>query len=286
MRRIWMVIGVLACSSCSADDDPASKEGNVSAKGDRGDDDDGTGQDDGTGDDDATGASDDDTSDDDGTGDDDTTGASDDDTSDDDTPSPRPRPARPGADDDAPEPEGTPDPSTPGSEPLSPAEPDAAPEPGVEPEPALTAEPESKTPVVGETPGPEGGNLEGGCAIPNEARLEDTSSPDHVIGDGSAASCTGQAVVDGVARGGIITFDCGSDPVTITLTEPAKVVNDTGPKIVIDGGGLVTLSGGGTTRILYMNTCDENQNWTTSHCQDQDHPQLTVQNLTFVDADS
>ena len=31
-----------------------------------------------------------------------------------------------------------------------------------------------------------------------------------------------------------------------------------------------------------MNTCDENQVWTTSHCQDQDHPQLTVQNHTFV----
>jgi hypothetical protein len=63
-------------------------------------------------------------------------------------------------------------------------------------------------------------------------------------------------------------------------------VNDTGPKIVIDGGGKVTLSGGGTTRILYMNTCDEAQGWTTSHCDDQDHPRLTVQNLTFVDANS
>ena len=74
--------------------------------------------------------------------------------------------------------------------------------------------------------------------------------------------------------------------VTITLDRPAKVVNDTGPNIVIDGGGLVTLSGGGTTRILYMNTCDEDQVWTTDHCQDQDHPRLTVQNLTFVDANS
>jgi len=31
-----------------------------------------------------------------------------------------------------------------------------------------------------------------------------------------------------------------------------------------------------------MNTCDRNQVWTTSHCQD--HPRLTLQNLTFVDA--
>jgi len=55
---------------------------------------------------------------------------------------------------------------------------------------------------------------------------------------------------------------------------------------VLDGGGKVTLSGGGQRRILYQNTCDKAQGWTTSHCQDQDHPQLTVQNLTFVDGDS
>ena len=35
-----------------------------------------------------------------------------------------------------------------------------------------------------------------------------------------------------------------------------------------------------------MNTCDRAQVWTTSHCQDQDHPQLTVQNLTFVDGNA
>jgi hypothetical protein len=107
-----------------------------------------------------------------------------------------------------------------------------------------------------------------------------------VVGTGTAASCTSKAVVDAVAAGGIITFDCGPDPVTITLEETAKIVNDKGPKIVIDGGGLVTLSGGGQRRILYMNTCDQAQKWTTSHCQNQDHPQLTVQNLTFMDGNS
>jgi hypothetical protein len=48
----------------------------------------------------------------------------------------------------------------------------------------------------------------------------------------------------------------------------------------------VTLSGGNHNRILYMNTCDEAQHWTTSHCNDQETPRLVVQNLTFVDADS
>ena len=124
------------------------------------------------------------------------------------------------------------------------------------------------------------------CDPSPEAQLEDVSSPRSVVGTGTPASCTGQAFVDAVARGGVITFDCGPDPVTIVLAQTAKIFNDTGPRIVVDGGGKVTLSGGGARRILYMNTCDPAQHWTTSHCQDQDHPQLTVQNLAFVDGDA
>jgi hypothetical protein len=143
--------------------------------------------------------------------------------------------------------------------------------------------------AVGSSCGGGGSALGGGsnpCDLPAEAQLEDVSSPRTVVGDGTPAKCTGQAFVDAVARGGVITFDCGPDPITITLTETAKVVNDTGPRIVIDGGGKVTLSGGGAHRILYMNTCDQAQHWTTSHCQDQDSPQLTVQNLAFVDGNA
>ncbi len=133
---------------------------------------------------------------------------------------------------------------------------------------------------------PSFGNPDGNASPPAGARTEDTSDPDVVIGSGTAASCTSAAVVNAVAHGGIITFDCGPDPVTIEMAETAKVFNDTGPDIVIDGGGTVTLSGGGERRILYMNTCDPDQVWTTSHCQDQDHPRLTVQNITFVDGNS
>jgi hypothetical protein len=141
---------------------------------------------------------------------------------------------------------------------------------------------------VGTNPvsGPAAGNPDGMCAIPTEAQLESVATPRTVVGTGTAASCTGSAFVDAVARGGVITFSCGPDPVTITLDRTAKIVNDTGPKIVIDGGGKVTLSGGGRVRILYQNTCDEAQKWTTSHCDDQPDPQLTVQNLTFVDGNS
>jgi len=136
--------------------------------------------------------------------------------------------------------------------------------------------------------GPPAGNPDGKCSdpLPAGAALESVASPTTVVGTGSAASCTSQAVVDAVAKGGVITFNCGPDPVTITLTQTAKIFNDKGPKIVIDGGGKVTLSGGGKVRILYQNTCDQAQKWTTPQCQNQDHPQLSIQNLTFIDGNS
>ncbi|MCA9617864.1 MAG: hypothetical protein KC731_02515 [Myxococcales bacterium] len=136
--------------------------------------------------------------------------------------------------------------------------------------------------------GPPAGNPypEATCSIPAGAGEEDVSSPKTVVGDGTPQSCTSAATVAAIADGGVITFDCGPDPITIELDETAKIFNDKGPKIVIDGGGLVTLSGKGQRRILYMNTCDPDQVWTTSHCDNQDHPQLTLQNLTFVDGNS
>ncbi|MFO0619231.1 MAG: hypothetical protein U0414_41970 [Polyangiaceae bacterium] len=141
-------------------------------------------------------------------------------------------------------------------------------------------------PLTNPEDGPPAGNPNGTCSVPSEAGLADVSNPKTVVGDGTPASCTGAAVIDAVAKGGVITFACGDKPLTITLDQPAKIFNDTGPEIVIDGGGLVTLSGGGKNRILYMNTCDPDQHFTTDHCQDQDHPRLTVQNITFVDGNS
>jgi len=126
----------------------------------------------------------------------------------------------------------------------------------------------------------------GFCEIPNSAMAEDVGNPDQVIGNGTASSCTSEAVVSAVAQGGVITFNCGASPIQINMLETARVFNNTGPKIVIDGGGKVTLSGLNQRRILYMNTCDPNQVFTTSHCQNQDHPQLTVQNIRFVEGNS
>ena len=100
-----------------------------------------------------------------------------------------------------------------------------------------------------------------------------------------AKSCTSRAVVRAVAKGGIIRFRCGPDPVRIEMKRTAKVVN-TSRRVVLDGRGLVTLSGGGKRRILYQNTCDQRQIWTTPHCDDQATPRLVVQNLTFARGDS
>ena len=141
-------------------------------------------------------------------------------------------------------------------------------------------------PLANPQDGPPAGNPEGNYPIPPEAATVDVSVTDQVVGDGTPESCTGQAFIDAVARGGKIVFNCGMAPHTITLKEPAKIFNNASDEVVIDGGGLITLSGDGKTRILYMNTCDQNQKWTTSHCQNQDHPRLTVQNITFADGNA
>jgi polymorphic membrane protein len=136
--------------------------------------------------------------------------------------------------------------------------------------PAMTARPVAAMAVVV------------GLAAPAAAPA---ATPTRVIGTGTARSCTSAAVVAAVRAGGRITFSCGPKPVTIRMGATAKVLN-TRREVVIDGGGSVTLSGAGKRRILYMDTCDPAQRFTTSHCQDQATPRLTVRNLTFTHGNS
>jgi len=117
-----------------------------------------------------------------------------------------------------------------------------------------------------------------GVALVVSAAAEAT--PRRVVGDGRPASCTSAAVVAAVARGGHVTFDCGPAPVTSRRTRTAKVRN-TNPLLILDGGGRVTLDGVGRRRILYQNTCDRAQAWTTSHCQDQATPTLIIRGLAL-----
>ncbi|HTR54801.1 MAG TPA: hypothetical protein VMJ10_29130 [Kofleriaceae bacterium] len=128
------------------------------------------------------------------------------------------------------------------------------------------------------------GNPDGHCALPPGALAEDVSMPTTVVGTGTPASCTADEVVAAVHAGGVVTFDCGTAPLTIVVPE-IDIFNDGGKgdgSVTIDGGGLITLSGGGANRILYQNTCDQNLHYTTPHCQDQPAPHLVVQNIGFT----
>ena len=144
------------------------------------------------------------------------------------------------------------------------------------------------TPPTNPDDGPPAGYPDGHAVIPAAARAEDVSTPTTVVGTGTPASCTGAAFVAAVAKGGIITFDCGPAATTIVLDSTAKVFNDKGSKLVIDGGNKVTLSGGGKVRILYMSTCDRAQVYPPGpgDCSTNPGVQLVVQNITFVDGNA
>ena len=133
--------------------------------------------------------------------------------------------------------------------------------------------------------GPPAGYPDGHATVPAEGQAEDVSTPTTVVGTGTPTSCSADAFVAAVAKGGVVTFNCGPDATTIVLTSPAKVFNDKGTKLVIDGGNKVTLSGGGTSRILYMSTCDKAQVYPpgSGDCNTNPGVQLVVQNITFID---
>jgi hypothetical protein len=76
----------------------------------------------------------------------------------------------------------------------------------------------------------------------------DTSKPTNVVGTGTAISCTEDALAAALFDGGVITFNCGAQPVSIPITKELNVTKDT--DTTIDGGGLVTLDESGKTRIL------------------------------------
>jgi len=128
------------------------------------------------------------------------------------------------------------------------------------------------------------GNPDGHCAVPTAAAPVDVSHPTTVVGTGTPSSCTADAVVAAVHAGGVVTFDCGTAPLTITVPE-IEIFNDGGAtkdgSVTLDGGDLITLSGGGQNRILYQNTCDAALHYTTTHCQDQPAPHLVLQNIAF-----
>ena len=121
--------------------------------------------------------------------------------------------------------------------------------------------------------------------MPAGGQAKNVSQPTTVVGTGTPASCTSAAVIAAVANGGVVTFNCGADAVTINMNATARVFNNK-PDLVLDGGGKVTLSGGGARRILYQNTCDPSLVWMSATCNLDDSPKSTLQNITFVDGNS
>jgi len=104
------------------------------------------------------------------------------------------------------------------------------------------------------------------CADP--VAMADVSHPTTVVGSGTKESCTEAALDAAVAKGGVITFNCGTAPATITVTKEVPITKDT----TLDGNNLVTLSGGNSTRIMQIMSA-----WNVTT------PLLTVQNLTFTE---
>lgn len=117
------------------------------------------------------------------------------------------------------------------------------------------------------------GNPLGSCkslAIPKEGQPADVSKPTAVVGKGTPASCTFAALQAAVAAGGVITFDCGPDPVTIPISATMRL--PTTRDTVIDGGRKITLDGGGTTQILRFDSA----NWRVLETR------VTLQHLRFA----
>lgn len=108
------------------------------------------------------------------------------------------------------------------------------------------------------------------CGAPVQA--VDTSHPDHVVGTGTAASCTEAALDAALGSGGIITFACGASPATIAVTQTIELRTDV--DTTIDGGSNVTIDGGDAVRILDFDHDNYRVNTIT----------LTLQNLALAHA--
>jgi hypothetical protein len=121
-------------------------------------------------------------------------------------------------------------------------------------------------------PLPQAGNPDGSCAagVPQRGKPADTSSPTTVVGTGTAASCGFAELSAAVAKGGVITFDCGSAPVTITVTATLNLpINK---NTVLDGGNKITLDGANAVQIL---------RWDSPNFQATDFG-LTLQHLALI----
>ncbi|NJM42512.1 MAG: hypothetical protein HC853_18130 [Anaerolineae bacterium] len=71
-----------------------------------------------------------------------------------------------------------------------------------------------------------------------------------VVGTGTPTSCTEAALVSALTGGGVITFNCGPNPHSITFTARRQINANTS----IDGAGKITFDGGGQTGFFDLFT--------------------------------
>jgi hypothetical protein len=114
------------------------------------------------------------------------------------------------------------------------------------------------------------GTPEVSCAIPSIGQPVNTSTPKTVVGDGTPASCTYLQLNSAIVKGGIITFNCGANPVTIAVTATLNIPTDR--DTVIDGGQKVTLDGQSLVRIM---------NFNSANFQANEH-RLTLQHISLI----
>jgi predicted outer membrane repeat protein len=67
-----------------------------------------------------------------------------------------------------------------------------------------------------------------------------------VVGTGGPDTCTEAAFDAALASGGVVTFNCGGGPLTLTISRTKEIHEST----TIDGGGRITLTGNGTFRLF------------------------------------
>jgi hypothetical protein len=133
----------------------------------------------------------------------------------------------------------------------------------------------SGTPGTPGTPGTgawAAGNPDGSCGsgVPSDGQPVNTSTPTTVVGTGTPESCTYAQLNSAIAKGGIITFDCGANPVTIPVTATLNIPTDR--DTVIDGGQKVTLDGQSQFRIM---------NFSSANFMFNEH-RLTLQHIALI----
>ena len=114
------------------------------------------------------------------------------------------------------------------------------------------------------------GNPNGSCStgVPAKGQPADVSNPTTVVG----TDCSFSQLQAAVAKGGVITFNCGDSPVTIPIT--ATLTLPTNKNTVIDGGNKITLDGKNAVQILRFDSPDFRAN----------DKGLTLQHITIINA--